>query len=122
INEVESSDLADMADELSFDEPSIDTTLNRHWDEPQPAVSRKRRNPWIIGGGVALLAIGILVTVVLIGGSRSTIPTPRPSPPALLTPEGMGYVAGGEVTMGSATCEEWEGPGQKVKVARLCMD
>jgi formylglycine-generating enzyme required for sulfatase activity len=121
IDEVETSDLADTGAELSFDEPSIETTLNRPWDEPQPEISRQRRNPWVIGGGVALLAIGILIAVVSIGG-RSPIPTPKPSPPVLPTNDGMVYVAGGEFTMGSDTGDEYERPAHKVNVAPFYMD
>jgi formylglycine-generating enzyme required for sulfatase activity len=140
-DEVETSDLTDADDESSFDEPgNLDianevanlnadesystaetTLLNRPWDDLQPEVPRKRRNPWVIGGGVALLAIGILVTVVSIG-SRSPIPSPKPSPPVLPTHPGMIYVAGGEFTMGSDTGDEYERPAHKVKVASFYID
>jgi formylglycine-generating enzyme required for sulfatase activity len=129
-DEDETSDLTDTHDEFSFDESdteesysAVETTLlNKPWDDPQPEVPRKRRNPWVIGGGVAVLAIGILVVVVSIGGNRPPIPRSEPSPPVLPTYPGMVYVPGGEFTMGNDIGDEYERPAHKVKVAPFYID
>jgi formylglycine-generating enzyme required for sulfatase activity len=124
-------DFADYdEDEFESELDEIDTTsdltdadvADRPWDGPQFETQRKRRNPWVIGGGVALLAIGILVIIVSIGGKRPPIPSPKPSPPAFPAHAGMVYVAGGEFTMGDDTGDEYERPTHKVKVAPFYMD
>jgi formylglycine-generating enzyme required for sulfatase activity len=141
-DEIETSDLTDVDEESSFAEPGkLDTAdefadlrtdesysatettlLNRPWDELQSEIPPRRHNPWVIGGGVALLAIGILVIVVSIGGSRSPITSPSPSPPIIPTNTGMVYVSGGEFMMGSDTGDEYERPAHKVKVAPFYID
>jgi formylglycine-generating enzyme required for sulfatase activity len=117
-------------DEFDSELEEIDSTADltdadvaeRPWDGPQLEAPRKRRSPWVIGGGVALLAIGILVIILSIGGNRSPVPSPKPSAPTLPTHAGMVYVAGGEFTMGSDTGDEYERPAHKVKVAPFYMD
>src|ERR1041385_1629975 len=112
-------------DDWDQDDPGeLDLPASRPWDFPQPPPTRNRRNPWFIAGGVALVAVAILVTVMSLGGNRSKVPLPAPSPKPTTLPTypGMVYLPGGEFTMGSNAGDEYERPAHKVRVAPFFID
>lgn len=105
-------------------EATTETPIPRPWEYPEAPATRLRHKSWFLAVGIVVLAGGILVTVMSLGGNRakSPAPVPDPKPPTVPTYPGMLFLSGGEFTMGSNTGDEYERPAHKVQVAPFYID
>jgi formylglycine-generating enzyme required for sulfatase activity len=121
-----------FVDEDQEDEPSDQESFFEAIDEPAPPyisshdysaapIPSRRRTPWMIGAGVALLSVAIVIAVALTNSSRPTKPASA-EPRIPEAPPGMVYIPGGEFMMGNNAGDEYERPAHRVNVAPFFID